>query len=172
MPRPLASIRRKARSAISIAEMRSQSSAAKSTLHDIKPATVLALPIILRELKGRGYRIVHVEPATADRVKTATLPAQWLARNNRKWPAPKLSIEVLLANRTSSSRRCRASASGESLGELGYDLLPAQPRPMPPRAGKSRCHPNRHGHAFSHTPSRSPPLRVPMCPCFRQTEPR
>jgi peptidoglycan/xylan/chitin deacetylase (PgdA/CDA1 family) len=41
-------------------------------LHDIKPATVLALPIILRELKGRGYRIVHVEPATADRVKTAT----------------------------------------------------------------------------------------------------
>ena len=53
-------------------------------LHDIKPATVLELPIILRELKSRGYRIVHVEPATVDRVKTATLPAQWLARNNGK----------------------------------------------------------------------------------------
>ena len=48
-------------------------------LHDTKPATVLALPVILRELKSRGYRIVHVEPATVDRVKTATLPAQWLA---------------------------------------------------------------------------------------------
>ena len=57
-------------------------------LHDIKPATVLALPIILRELKSRGYRIVHVEPATV---------AQWLTRNNGKWRAPELSIEGLLA---------------------------------------------------------------------------
>ena len=47
-------------------------------LHDIKPATVLALPIILGELKSRGYRIVHVEPATPERAKTVTLPSQWL----------------------------------------------------------------------------------------------
>ena len=47
-------------------------------LHDIKPATVLAIPIILRELKSRGYRIVHVEAATPERAKTTTLPAQWL----------------------------------------------------------------------------------------------
>ncbi len=47
-------------------------------LHDIKPATVLALPMILSELKSRGYRIVHVEPATPERAKTATLPSQWL----------------------------------------------------------------------------------------------
>ena len=47
-------------------------------LHDIKPATVLALPIILSELKSRGYRIVHVEPATPERAKTTTLPSQWL----------------------------------------------------------------------------------------------
>ncbi len=66
-------------------------------LHDIKPATVLALPIILRELKSRGYRIVHVEPATPERTKTATLPAQWLVRGNGRWPSPELSIEVLLA---------------------------------------------------------------------------
>jgi peptidoglycan/xylan/chitin deacetylase (PgdA/CDA1 family) len=32
-------------------------------LHDIHPATVLALPTILRGLKERGYRIVHVVPA-------------------------------------------------------------------------------------------------------------
>jgi peptidoglycan/xylan/chitin deacetylase (PgdA/CDA1 family) len=66
-------------------------------LHDIHPATVLALPIILRELKSRGYRIVHVEPATPDRAKTATLPSQWLVRGNGKWPSPELSIDVLLA---------------------------------------------------------------------------
>jgi peptidoglycan/xylan/chitin deacetylase (PgdA/CDA1 family) len=66
-------------------------------LHDIQPATVLAMPAILSELKRRGYRIVHVEPATPDRVKTATLPSQWSVRKNGKWPSPELSIEVLLA---------------------------------------------------------------------------
>jgi peptidoglycan/xylan/chitin deacetylase (PgdA/CDA1 family) len=29
-------------------------------LHDIHPATVLALPILFKELKDRGYRVVHV----------------------------------------------------------------------------------------------------------------
>jgi peptidoglycan-N-acetylglucosamine deacetylase len=46
-------------------------------LHDIHPATVLALPVLLRELKQRGYKIVHVVPATSDRPKTATVPSQW-----------------------------------------------------------------------------------------------
>jgi peptidoglycan-N-acetylglucosamine deacetylase len=49
-------------------------------MHDIHPATALALPKLLRELKARGYRIVHVVPASGDRIKTATLPDQWLAR--------------------------------------------------------------------------------------------
>ena len=48
-------------------------------LHDIKPATALALPRLLRELKARGYRIVHVVPATRYRRQTATLPRQWLS---------------------------------------------------------------------------------------------
>jgi peptidoglycan/xylan/chitin deacetylase (PgdA/CDA1 family) len=50
-------------------------------LHDIQPRTALALPEILKELKARGFKIVHVVPATADRPKTATLPEQWLARH-------------------------------------------------------------------------------------------
>jgi hypothetical protein len=65
-------------------------------LHDIKPATALAMPVILSELKRRGYRIVHVEPATPDRAKTATLPSQWLVHRSGKWPSPELSIELLL----------------------------------------------------------------------------
>ena len=40
----------------------------------------LALPEILNELKSRGYKIVHVVPATADRPKTATSAEQWVAR--------------------------------------------------------------------------------------------
>jgi peptidoglycan/xylan/chitin deacetylase (PgdA/CDA1 family) len=45
-------------------------------LHDIQPATALALPELLRELKGRGYRIVQVAPgAAADRATVAAKPA-------------------------------------------------------------------------------------------------
>jgi peptidoglycan/xylan/chitin deacetylase (PgdA/CDA1 family) len=47
-------------------------------LHDIHPRTVLALPEILNELKSRGYKIVHVVPAAADRPKTATSAQQWV----------------------------------------------------------------------------------------------
>lgn len=31
-------------------------------LHDIQPATAVMLPALLRELKARGYKVVHVEP--------------------------------------------------------------------------------------------------------------
>jgi peptidoglycan/xylan/chitin deacetylase (PgdA/CDA1 family) len=47
-------------------------------LHDIQARTQAALPVILRELKTRGYRIVHVVPASPDRPKTQTDPAQWV----------------------------------------------------------------------------------------------
>jgi peptidoglycan/xylan/chitin deacetylase (PgdA/CDA1 family) len=46
-------------------------------LHDIQARTEQALPNILRELKARGYRIVHVVPATKDLPKTPTEPWQW-----------------------------------------------------------------------------------------------
>jgi peptidoglycan-N-acetylglucosamine deacetylase len=46
-------------------------------LHDIQARTVAALPRILHELKVRGYRIVHVMPATPERPATPTEPQQW-----------------------------------------------------------------------------------------------
>jgi peptidoglycan/xylan/chitin deacetylase (PgdA/CDA1 family) len=60
-------------------------------LHDIQPATALALPTILRELKARGFKVVHVQSATPDRPKTVTEPEQWALRsappaNSRYWP--------------------------------------------------------------------------------------
>ena len=58
-------------------------------LHDIQPATALAFPTILRELKARGFKIVHVVPATPDRPKTVTEPELWALRNVREpkyWP--------------------------------------------------------------------------------------
>src|SRR6516165_6892145 len=38
------------------------------------------VPEILNELKSRGYKIVHVVPAAADRPKTVTSAEQWVAR--------------------------------------------------------------------------------------------
>ncbi len=46
-------------------------------LHDIQARTVAALPRILQDLKARGYRIVHVVPATPERPATPTEPQQW-----------------------------------------------------------------------------------------------
>jgi peptidoglycan-N-acetylglucosamine deacetylase len=49
-------------------------------LHDIQPRTVAALPRILQEMKARGYRIVHVVPATPQQPATPTEPEEWLSR--------------------------------------------------------------------------------------------
>jgi len=46
-------------------------------LHDIQSRTVAALPRILHEMKARGYRIVHVVPATPQQPNTPTEPPQW-----------------------------------------------------------------------------------------------
>ena len=62
-------------------------------LHDIQARTVAALPKIIRELKARGYRIVHVVPATAEQPATPTTPVEWLLHPPTettpiaRWPA-------------------------------------------------------------------------------------
>jgi hypothetical protein len=63
-------------------------------LHDIHEKTAMALPIILHELKARGYHIVHVVEATPNLPKTPTLPEQWLAHPEKStvW-GPSVSLE-------------------------------------------------------------------------------
>lgn len=62
-------------------------------LHDIQPRTVAALPMILRDLKAGGYRIVHVVAARPDLPKTATESQQWRTHPvsdrvaTRRWPS-------------------------------------------------------------------------------------
>ena len=61
-------------------------------LHDIQARTAAALPNILRDMKARGYKIVHVVPATADLPATPTEPEQWQmhppteAKAIARWP--------------------------------------------------------------------------------------
>jgi len=63
-------------------------------LHDIQSKTVEALPYLLRELKRRGYRVVHVVPTTPDRPKTATDPHQWIMHARENWPQAPIFIEA------------------------------------------------------------------------------
>ena len=54
-------------------------------LHDIQPATALALPELLRQLKAKGYRIVHVVPGKSEMsVPVAARPAR--RPRNRQQP--------------------------------------------------------------------------------------
>src|SRR5262249_40803259 len=62
-------------------------------LHDIQVKTVEALPYLLRELKRRGYRVVHVVSATPDLPKTATDPGQWVM-HARLSPRTPIFIEM------------------------------------------------------------------------------
>jgi peptidoglycan-N-acetylglucosamine deacetylase len=53
-------------------------------LHDIHPATVLALPILLKELKDRGYRVVHVV-AEGDHPDSVPEPSA-TTDTSKEWP--------------------------------------------------------------------------------------
>lgn len=62
-------------------------------LHDIQARTVDALPQLLRTLKARGFRVVHVVAATPNRPKTPTEARQWKLHASpepavaARWPA-------------------------------------------------------------------------------------
>ncbi len=65
-------------------------------LHDIHQRTVDALPLILKELKERGFRVVHVVPANAERAPTVTTARRGFPTHG---PSP--------PPRSSGSLRCR-----------------------------------------------------------------
>jgi hypothetical protein len=64
-------------------------------LHDIHQRTVDALPLILEELKARGFRIVHVVPANDQRAPTVTTAEAWLPHSGPKPTAPLIRLAAL-----------------------------------------------------------------------------
>jgi peptidoglycan/xylan/chitin deacetylase (PgdA/CDA1 family) len=82
-------------------------------LHDIHPATALALPSLLKALKEHGYKVVHVVPAGELPKSVPELPAP-PAVASRTWP------QVLRASTTSNNtamvithRRLKKSIAGK-----------------------------------------------------------
>jgi len=72
-------------------------------LHDVQPVTALALPILLRELKNNGYRVVHVVPHA--RRPNLRMPHVATAEADRQaWPHA-LPDDAGEAKRTKQKRR-------------------------------------------------------------------
>jgi hypothetical protein len=65
-------------------------------LHDIQPATSGAIVELMRELKARRFKIVHVVEATPERPKTETVASQWLGRPERPSFWPQVSVASLV----------------------------------------------------------------------------
>ena len=99
-------------------------------LHDIQAKTVEALPDLLRELKRRGYHIVHVVPGTPDQPKTATVPSQWITH-------PHAHQKGLGSFVQAADTAVPAAPSPPSLGLDGRPTVSMQPHSRPAlRAGQ------------------------------------
>jgi peptidoglycan/xylan/chitin deacetylase (PgdA/CDA1 family) len=106
-------------------------------LHDIHPRTVDALPNLLQELKRRGYRVVHVVPATAELAKTGTEPNQWL-RNPRKERPQVAATDQGVATDSDGAPRdgvktqaARKPAARKPLAPKSVAQKPLLPKPNP-----------------------------------------
>ena len=102
-------------------------------LHDIQPASALGLPEILQELKARGYKIVHVVPATPDRPKTVTEPEQWVVRitpEQKVWPRT-LAVGAPTTEPELAAPSLRSFGLSEQPGaEVTVSLVPSVERPL------------------------------------------
>ena len=63
-------------------------------LHDVQPATALALPNLLRELKKRGYRVVHMVPAPGAGAPPPPMPEPLVAEKQPPAPARKVATRA------------------------------------------------------------------------------
>ncbi len=86
-------------------------------LHDIHPATAMALPILLKELKAKGYHIVQAVP-TGERL--ASVPERPAATAARKQGWPRLTKVSATQH---SARKHRRSAKNAKLAARVADKL-------------------------------------------------
>lgn len=85
-------------------------------LHDIHPATAVALPMLLKELKAKGYKIVHAVPAGERPETVPERPATMIAES--RWPrlapaAAKTAAHAAKSRRHSARLNARLAAALE-----------------------------------------------------------
>jgi hypothetical protein len=108
-------------------------------LHDIHPNTAAALPVLLRDLKARGYHIVQVVPATPTLPKTPTTPDQWLMRPLPVPPVPDLLDVSVVGSIPGLPITTQNGASDHPFGKLLIPISTREEKPL-----RSRKHGRRH----------------------------
>jgi peptidoglycan/xylan/chitin deacetylase (PgdA/CDA1 family) len=114
-------------------------------LHDIHQRTVEALPIILAELKERGFRIVHVVPATTERSATATVAGDWQMHARRTTLPPVAALP--------KTAMIGASSAGIAAlqDQSANDLRPVKPRSRGRHLAMLERHRSSHHHHHRHS---------------------
>lgn len=84
-------------------------------LHDIQPATALALPALLRELKARGYRVVQAVPTGVRPKSVPDMPAPLVADRDGGWPR--------VVKTSAVSKRVAASPKRTRIARAGADSI-------------------------------------------------
>ncbi|MGE0565557.1 MAG: polysaccharide deacetylase family protein [Pseudolabrys sp.] len=102
-------------------------------LHDVQPATALAVPMLLRELKARGWRVVHAVPMhqrpapVAERSPPPTTKVSATSSSASSWPRTVNTPSVQERPRTAETPRRRGEA--ESRQRDFHDRAPAPTGP-------------------------------------------
>jgi peptidoglycan/xylan/chitin deacetylase (PgdA/CDA1 family) len=120
-------------------------------LHDIHARTLAALPIILKELKARGFRIVHVVPSLADRPATVTASSDWLPRWRRRYALPAIAISAVQAPDELGLMKKTADALC-MLTPIAREKRIAESKPAVRRKSVVQNKPHIHGKMRSHEP--------------------
>jgi peptidoglycan/xylan/chitin deacetylase (PgdA/CDA1 family) len=110
-------------------------------LHDIHPATAAALPMLLKELKARGYRIVQAVPA-GERPLFVPEPLHLLVSQDGGPPrATKAAVPVEHKHQASAvekrARHHKRIARGEGDADVDAAVVNRRPKPHTASAGES-----------------------------------
>jgi peptidoglycan/xylan/chitin deacetylase (PgdA/CDA1 family) len=110
-------------------------------LHDIHPATAAALPMLLKELKARGYRIVHAVPA-GERPLWLPEPLHPLvAEDGSPWRPLKARATVALKHNAAKiekhAHRRKRIAHGEADADLSAAIAKNEHKPQTAAADQS-----------------------------------
>ena len=146
-------------------------------LHDIHQRTVEALPIILEELKARGFRIVHVVPASAERPATVTAADAWLPNSRpRSSPLPVILIADVQEPRAPTCCRkrpptelCSLHAAATPRRRVGRRAAGTAAHGAD-RACERRRTDKRHAKAGQHEPATQARRKVAHASAWRQRD--
>lgn len=100
-------------------------------LHDIHPATAMALPMLLKELKERGYKIVQAVPPGERPKVLPPQPDTMVAQTSQGWPRVLESSTAAVKEDTAKPARHRKHVSNKDEAALAVKLAKKKSKPQP-----------------------------------------